>query len=232
MIETKTDKLYPPEFSAGNVRLHHCDCMDFMASKPDGFYDLAIVDPPYGINIMHGGGRKKENAQGGGWAYINRKHWDKTPPPPEYFDELQRISKNQIIWGGNYFVKHLKSSMGWIFWDKMNHKFTTSDGELAFTSFNCKLKVYQRTTGADKGFLNKDGGDIHPTQKSVHLYKWILHNYANDGNKIIDTHGGSFSSAIACYLEGFEFDGCELDEEYYQKACERFDGIIRQERLF
>lgn len=212
----------PTTFSYGNVRLHHIDCMDFMREKPDGYYDLAIVDPQYGIG-MDGG-----NVGYKGYNDFKKKEWDKEPPSLEYFIELNRVSNNQIIWGGNYFELH--PSRCFIVWDKGEgfYNRTYAECEMAWTSFNANAKIYKRDPLANGDYKGK----IHPTQKPIQLYKWLLQNYAKQGDKILDTHGGSFSSAIACYLEGFEFDGCEIDKDYYDAGVKRFNEITRQERLF
>jgi site-specific DNA-methyltransferase (adenine-specific) len=145
--------------------------------------------------------------------------------------ELFRVSNNQIIWGANYFTKYLPGSMGWIFWDKDNHKFSLSDGELAFTSFSKKLTVFKRFANLDRGFLCPDM-TIHPTQKPVKLYQWLLANYAKPGQRILDTHLGSGSSAIAAHYFGVDFVGIELDADYYKAACERFKNATAQVSLF
>lgn len=199
-----------------------------MARYPDKYFDLAIVDPPYGIDIMKLRGKKRKTS----WKHFKSKDWDTEIPNQEYFNELIRVSKNQIIWGGNYFVEFLKPSMGWIFWDKNKHDFSTSDGELAFSSFKCKLRVFKRMVNEDKGFMNKEGGDIHPTQKPVALYNWLLDRYAKAGDKILDTHLGSGSIAIACHDYGFELTACELDEEYYNLTTKRIQDHVSQLKLF
>lgn len=210
-----------------SVELLNIDCMEYMKGLPDKAFDLAIVDPPYGVNINHSGGRGK-----GGWKSHERKGWDKEKMSPCFFEELFRVSKDQIVWGGNYYTKCLPSSMGWVVWDKAKYAFTTSDAELAYTSFDCKLRVFSRMVNMDKGFMNKDGGDIHPTQKPVALYKWLLTNYAKEGDKILDTHLGSGSSAIAAHQMGFDFVGTEIDKDYYDAACKRFREQTMQQDLF
>lgn len=198
------------------------DCMVGMTRYPDKHFDLAIVDPPYGIGAAEmtmGSGKNKK------W---NKKKWDSQSPPPEYFIELFRISKNQIIWGGNYFSP-LPISRGWIFWDKgINGDSSFADGELAWTSFD---RVLRKARIRYKGFLGADTNRIHPTQKPVDLYKWILRNYANAGDKILDTHLGSGSSRIACYDAGLDFVGFETDKEYYDLQEKRFKNFIAQGRL-
>ena len=196
--------------------------MEFMASLPDNAYDLAIVDPPYGIG-------DKKLTQGGTWANKYKKgsvSWDEKPEHI-YFEELFRVSKNQIIWGGNYFVNHLNPSMGWIFWNK-GQKLTMSDGELAYTSFEKAL----REVTINRCKIGDYGGFIHRTQKPVQLYKWLLMNYAKQGDKILDTHGGSMSIAIACHELDFDLELCEIDKEYFDNGVKRFNNHISQTKLF
>ena len=210
------------------IRAFNMDCMEFMKDIPDNHYDLAIVDPPYGIG-RDGQNQSRpnpENTRHGGKKYFERKRWDNKKPNKKYFVELFRVSRNQIIWGGNYFIESLFSSSGWIFWDKMQRGFN-SDGELAFSSFNRALRAVE----IQRGVLAQEG-TIHPTQKPVQLYRWLLQNYAKEGDKILDTHGGSMSSAIACYQEGFDLDIIELDEDYFNDAVKRFKMNTAQEDLF
>jgi len=197
------------------IDLRNCDNMELMAEYPDNYFDLAIVDPPYGIKYD---GAKQTIGKNGGRKAHEFKGWDSSIPKKEYFDELFRVSKNQIIWGANYMVEYLKPSMGWIVWRKDRGNFSSSDAELAYTSFNRALREYTKNPLV----LVREGGTIHPTQKPVCLYKWLLHNYAKEGDKILDTHLGSGSIAIACHYRGFELVGCELDEEYYNQMLERF----------
>jgi site-specific DNA-methyltransferase (adenine-specific) len=194
-----------------------------MASKPDKHYKLCIVDPPYGIGRD---GSLKTTSKHGGRKSHDFKGWDLYTPDNKYFDELFRISENQIIWGGNYFTKYIPASMGWVFWDK-GQRICNSDGELAFTSFKRALRVveYNRVE------LLKEG-TIHPTQKPVQLYRWLLQNYAKPGDNILDTHGGSMSSAIACDMEGYDLDICEIDKEYFDAGVKRFKEYKRQLTLF
>ena len=201
-----------------NFGYYNMDCMIGMAQFPDKFFDLAIVDPPYGIGEADGRcrTRKKHNHI----VIHKKKEWDKKRPDENYFNELYRISKNQIIWGANYFVEYLKPSMGWIYWDKfIGGDF--SDGELAYTSFQRALKKFSYSYHAETkgGHLR-----IHPTQKPIALYRWPLQNYAKPGDKILDTHVGSASSLIACEIEGFnDYVGFELDEDYYKDSLKRLE---------
>lgn len=204
------------------------DCMEYMKTLPDKAFDLAIVDPPYGIGVD---GQKER------YDFKNPKHsrkahaqkdWDKEIPPQEYFDELFRVSKNQIIWGANYFVKYLhEGHKGWIVWDKGQHDLTMSDCELAYSSFDVPTRVFVK----NRVVLKKEG-TIHPTQKPVALYKWILSRYAKPGDKILDTHLGSGSSRIAAYDMGFDFVGCEIDKEYFDLQEKRFAEHTAQTRMF
>jgi site-specific DNA-methyltransferase (adenine-specific) len=197
------------------------DCMAMMARYPDNFFELAIVDPPYGI------GANKEKPHNG-WQDWGIKHWDNAPPSEYYFQELLRVSKNQIIWGANHFIEHInRNSSCWVLWDKGQRDFSLADGELAWTSFNKAMRIYSYSRA--KALQE---GKIHPTQKPVALYRWLLQNYAKPGDKILDTHLGSQSSRIAAFDLGFEFYGTELDEDYFREGCERFERHANQGRLF
>ena len=187
----------------------------------DNQFDLAIVDPPYGIG-MDGG-----NVGYKGFNNFKKKGWDKTKPEDFYFIELFRVSVNQIIWGGNYFVEHLYNSQGWIFWFKQTGM-TFADGELAWTSFDKNTRKYKRDPLAKGDYKGK----IHPTQKPVKLYEWLLMNYAKEGDKILDTHLGSGSIAIACHNLGYDLEGYELDTEYYEAAKKRLKEHQSQTRMF
>ena len=198
------------------------DNMELMARYPDNYFELAIVDPPYGIGAENHAG-KKENR----WKQWDKKNWDNKIPNQKYFEQLKRVSKNQIVWGGNYMTEYLPASMGWIIWDKGQRDFSLADGEMAWTSFNKAMRIWEyarsKTISDNK---------IHPTQKPVELYKWILDKYAKEGNKILDTHLGSGSIAIACHDYGFELTACELDSEYYEKAIQRIKNHTNQQKLF
>lgn len=200
------------------------DCVEGMKEYPDKYFDLAIVDPPYGIGFDNKIRDKKS------------KSWDNEIPKDEYFIELQRVSKNQIIWGGNYFpFLWLNGCKSFIFWDKDPSVETYSDGELAWTSFNIPAKrFYWAWNGLANGIKgrNKDEKTIHPTQKPKELYKWILDKYAKQGDKILDTHLGSGSSRIAAYDLNFDFTGFELDPEYIEQSTIRFNNHINQLTLF
>ena len=191
------------------------DCVEYMKTLPDNYFDLACADPPYGIGLAGNPVRQKQQ----------RKQWDNNTPDSTFFQELFRVSKNQIIWGGNYF--DLPPTKGFIVWDKKQPiDFTLAMCEYAWTSFDKPAKMFRQhvaSNGEDK---------IHPTQKSVALYAWILKYYAQDGDTIFDPMMGSQSSRIAAYKMGFDYVGCELDKEYFDKGCERFNreckGEIRQ----
>ena len=210
------------------------DNMLLMARYPDNYFDLAIVDPPYGIgfsefnrtNKTTDGTRVKAN------KYKN-SNWDDSIPSDEYFIELKRVSKNIIVWGGNYFPKLWENGCkGFIFWYKGNPVPNFADGELAYTSFNKVAKQFDfRYYGALQGKTSAED-KIHPTQKPKELYRWLLDNYAEEGNKILDTHLGSGSIAIACHDYGFELTACELDKEYYDKAIQRITNHTNQQNLF
>lgn len=204
--------------------VYNVDCMLMMREAPDQYFDLAIVDPPYGIEINMNMGRRA-----GKRKMHTDKKWDDATPDDLYFDELMRVSKNQIIWGGNYFPLPLTKS--WIFWDKeVPDGVSFADGELAWTSFDKTLvKAKIRYTGFH-GMEN--GGKIHPTQKPVALYKWLLKNYAREGDKILDTHLGSGSSRIAAYDGGFDFWGYELDKDYFDAGNKRFEQYKSQLRIW
>lgn len=203
--------------------LRRMDCMDLIRETPDKFYDLCICDPPYGIGAENHAG-KQEN----GWNQWEKKSWDSKRPGKEYFNEIRRVSKHQIIWGANYYPEHLIPSMGWIFWDKGQRDFSLADGELAFSSFDRAMRVFD----CSRGKSNSEDKKIHPTQKPVALYKWLLTNYAKPGQRILDTHMGSGSIAIACHYFGAHLTACEIDEDYFKAACERIERETRQTDFF
>lgn len=195
--------------------IFNIDCVEYMRTIPDKFFDLAVCDPPYGINAG-----KMTMGSGVNRPYSHDKDWDAGIPGPEYFEELFRVSREQIIFGGNYFP--LPLSEDWIVWDKMNDGRSFSEAELAWCSVHRKMRIFHfRTTTPVKG------GKIHPTQKPVELYSWIFANYARGGAKILDTHLGSGSSRIAAYYAGMDFYGCEIDPEYFAAAEQRFKRECR-----
>jgi site-specific DNA-methyltransferase (adenine-specific) len=202
--------------------VENTDCMIGMARYPDKFWDLGIIDPPYGIGINMNMGRRA-----GKRKKHKEKSWDDCTPDEGYFNELRRVSKNQIIWGGNYF--HLPLTKAWIFWDKhVPDGVSFADGELAWTSFD---KTLAKVKIKYSGFIGSEGDKIHPTQKPVALYKWLLTHYAQPGDKILDTHMGSQSSRIAAYQMGFDYTGFELDREYFEAGNKRFKEQTAQLKL-
>jgi site-specific DNA-methyltransferase (adenine-specific) len=198
------------------------DNMKLMARYEDNHFDLAIVDPPYGIgDKFKGGNSGKMN-----FNEVVEKGWDNETPSKEYFNELKRVSKNQIIWGGNYFLNNLGNTRCFICWDKkISEDFTLAMAELAWTSFDKLAKIFRMS-------VPKTGGKIHPTQKPVKLYEWLLMNYAKEGDKILDTHLGSGSIAIACHNLNYDLTACELDKEYYDAAMKRLKQHQQQLTIF
>jgi site-specific DNA-methyltransferase (adenine-specific) len=197
------------------------DNMQFMAQFPDKFFDLAVVDPEYGIGINHSIGRRKGQKS----SPHKKVTWDNSIPEQNYFNELFRISKNQIIWGGNYFTQYLKATPCWLLWDKgFSEDLTFSQFEMAWTSFDCKTKKFDKHPNQNI--------KIHPTQKPVSLYDWTYKNFATPGMKVIDTHLGSGSNRIAAYKAGMNFWACEIDEDYYRDEEKRFADFKAQTNLF
>jgi len=211
-----------PDFTNGKLSLYNCDCMAMMKEIPDKHFDLAIVDPPYGIDA----GKMNLGKWSGG--RLEKKQWDAKIPSKEYFNELFRVSKNQIIWGGNYF--NLPKSRCWLIWDKgegfKGRDF--SEAELAFTSFDAVVRIFKRDPLSNGDYKDR----IHKTQKPIALYKWLLHNYAKPGDKILDTHGGSMSIAIACHQMGYELTLSELDKDYFKAGVKRVIEETKQQDLF
>ena len=197
------------------------DCMIGMARYPDNYFELAIVDPPYGI------GKRILGTWGKKTGMNNAVRWDNIVDK-KYFNKLFRVSKNQILWGANYYINYLYPSMGVVCWDKMNGTNNLSDFEFAWTSFNEKTARIFRMHHFSEGYDKK----IHPTQKPVALYKWLLRNYAKEGDKILDTHAGSCSSVIACIDSGFDWMAFEIDPDYYKAAIERINNHVKQGDLF
>ena len=201
------------------IDLLHCDCMDYMAGLEDNAFELAIVDPPYGIgNWVQTTGKTALNPVSVGW--------NDTKPTIEYFNEVKRVSVNNIFWGWNYYTEELGSTNSLIYWDKKMGSFTYSAGELACHSFGGSLIAVTIPLMSQAPKYR-----IHPCQKPVKLYQWLLANYAKPGDRILDTHLGSGSSAIAAHYAGFDFVGCELDEDYYNAAVERFHAETAQQAL-
>lgn len=196
--------------------VHLIDCMDFMRTLPDKFFDLAVVDPPYGIDVaVYGCGSRVKK-----YDRSNAHNWDSEPPTEQYWADLLRVSNNMIIWGMNNFK--LPPCKHFIVWDKKQPDGVTfAQAELAWTSFDGTSKIFSKTS-------NGQELRIHPTQKPVALYKWLLTNYAKPGQKIFDSHMGSQSSRIAAHQLGFDYWGCELDPDYYRDGCKRFDAVIHK----
>jgi site-specific DNA-methyltransferase (adenine-specific) len=203
------------------INMYNINCMEFMSDKPDNYYELAIVDPPYGLGkrTVDGGGT---NSQIRFKNDMNRANWDNSIPSDLYFSEVKRISKNYIIWGGNYF--NLSKYRTFIVWDKMTYIHTMSQVELAVTSFDSPARLIKINSNQANRF--------HPTQKPVELYRWLLKNYAKKGDKIFDSHGGSGSICIACHDMGYDLDWCELDKDYFDAAKKRYEKHIEQIRMF
>lgn len=198
------------------IELLHIDCMKFMAGKPDNYYDLAIVDPPFGIGRTWDKSKRQQ-------FYGHKNNFNDIAPGEHYFKQLFRISKNQIIFGGNYYVKFLSVNNSWIFWDKGRdlEKTFMSEGELMWTSFKLPMrKIKIKWDGFKKG-SETHKKMIHPHQKPIELYRWILKKYAKEKDRIIDTHGGSMSIAIACHDMGYNIDICELDKNYFTAGKKR-----------
>ena len=216
--------LYAGAVEKAQISIYNEDCLQALKAMADKQFDLAIVDPPYGIGMdgtigigigkEKGFTRKKE---------YTKKNWDKEVPSQEYFDELFRVSKNQIVWGANYFTKQLPVIKNYIFWHKkgqsVDDKF--NDGEMAFASLGRTRMVDIWWNGV--GVINSGENKIHPTQKPVKLYKWLLENYAKKDWKILDTHLGSGSIAIACWDMGYDLTAYEVDKEYFDNACKRLE---------
>jgi site-specific DNA-methyltransferase (adenine-specific) len=192
------------------------DCIEGMKQYPDNYFELAIVDPPYGIGISNNPVRQQHK----------KKNWDNSIPTEEYFNELKRVSVNYIIWGGNYFIDYLGNSQGFLIWDKKQPEdFSLAMCEFAYSSIQSPAKIFRYS-------VLSESNKIHPTQKPIKLYKWILNKYAKEGDKILDTHLGSGSSRIAAYDMGFDFTGFELDKDYFEASEKRFQQNIAQLTLF
>tara|TARA_R110000823_G_scaffold255889_1_gene377872 strand:+ start:50 stop:667 length:618 start_codon:yes stop_codon:yes gene_type:complete len=203
------------------IKIYNLDCLEAMSKMEDNAYDLAIVDPPYGININVSMGRRKGDKKSNYHKFAGN---DSSIPSSEYFKELKRVSRNQIIWGGNYMTEYLIPSSCWLLWDKgFSEDVTFAQFEMAWTSFKSSAKKYDKHPNQ----LNR----IHPTQKPVALYEWIIMRYAKEGDKILDTHLGSGSSAIAAHNLGYDFTGYELDESYFKATKKRLDNHTAQLRI-
>lgn len=230
-LKTETPAIAKHMLPAVPSQVFNEDCVEALKRFSDNHFDLAIVDPPYGIGFD---GEKPTMVKKYSKGYT-QKSWDKNAPDQEYFDQLLRVSKNQIVWGANHFISKLPyDSPCWLFWDKQKGDFSLADGELAWTSFKTAVRQF---TYRWHGFIQQKMGDhkeerIHPTQKPVDLYSWLLKNYAKEGDLILDTHVGSGSSRIACNKAGLPFIGFEIDKEYYDNQEKRFNAFISQLRMF
>ena len=226
LIEEQNGNFAKPVLGAVPSVVYNEDCVEGLKRFSDNHFDLAIVDPPYGLGMgtVSIPSEKNTNSQQKFYKDLKSKRWDDNTPNKEYFDELKRVSKNQIVWGGNYMAEHLGNTKCIIIWDKMTYIPTMSQFEFAFCSFNKHPKMVKvNSTDIDR---------MHPTQKPIKLYDWLLHNYAKEGDLILDTHLGSGSSRIAAYKGGFNFVGFEIDQEYYEKQEKRFNDFKSQLRLF
>ena len=208
--------------ASDKIAVYNCDCMDLLKQTPDNYYELSIVDPPYGLGMDKSRNSNKGNKAG--FKIYHDTDWDSKSPNKEYFNELIRVSKNQIIWGANHFISKIPyDSSCWIVWDKKNGDSDNADAELAWTSFKTAVRKY--TIHISKTFKDR----IHPTQKPIYLYEWILMNYAKEGDKIVDTHRGSASLDIACHNLGFDLVTCELDTDYFNDGNKRLKQHQQQQ---
>lgn len=209
------------------IRIYNEDCLEAIKKMPDNSFDLAIVDPPYGIDLANmnmGAGKSKKASKIKNRKWV-AKDWDKSTPTKEYFDNLIRVSKHQIIWGGNYF--ELPPCPHYIIWDKeIPEGLSFADCEMAWTSYNKAPRMFRYSAYRDKD------GKIHPTQKPVKLYEWLLHNYAKEGDTIIDTHLGSGSIAMACHNKGYDLMAYEIDKDYFTATSKRIKDHIAQLTMF
>ena len=224
LIEEQKGNFAKPVLGAVPSVVYNEDCVDGLKRFSDNHFDLAIVDPPYGIDWMQQIQNPNTKAN---WKQYENKEWDKQTPTDEYWEQLFRVSKNQIVWGGNYMTDKLYPSSCWLIWDKMQ-EFSGAVFEMAWTSFKSPAKAFRMSRVEAYANQNK----IHPTQKPVRLYDWILNNYASEGNLILDTHVGSGSSRIACNKGGFNFTGFEIDKDYYEAQEKRFKDFVSQLRMF
>ena len=211
------------------IELLHIDCMSYMATLPDKAFELAIVDPPYGIG--EDGAKNHTRGSNAKPILYTAKKWDRSHAPKDYFNELNRISKNQIVWGANHFIENIPhaNSICSFLWNKMDSENYFSSCELAYTFFKKGLRKFKFLwSGYWQGDMKNKETRIHPTQKPVALYKWLLDKYAKPGDRILDTHGGSRSLAIACHQMGFDHVSCELDKDYHEASVKRFKEQTKQ----
>ena len=228
----RIEQAFPESYRNGDILMIHGDCMDVMAELGEKEIPLAIIDPPYGIG--EDGDKNHSRGKLAKSKLYTPKQWDKEPPSIEYFNELKRVSKNQIIWGANHFISRIPyDSSAWIVWDKQNGETDFADCELAWSSFGCAIRRFSfKWQGMLQGNMKNKESRIHPTQKPVALYKWLLSRYAKQGDTILDTHGGSGSIVIACHDLGFPIIWVEKDADYYMDAVARYKTPALQETLF
>ena len=206
------------------------DCVEALKRFPDKYFDLAVVDPPYGIGAGNVNFINRYTANKNAEKFYRVNDWDKIRPDKIYFDELRRVSKNQIVWGGNYFVDMMQPARCFLVWDKKTGDNSYADCEMALTSFDANAKIYQKHWLGSKA---KDhDGRLHPTQKPIGLYEWIYKLFAKEGDLILDTHLGSGSNRIAAHKAGLNFTGFEIDKDYYEAQEKRFKDFVSQLRLF
>lgn len=224
-MQERLKSIFPIHKQIGKALIINCDCNELMKHIRDNEVELSCVDPPYGIdaaNMTMGKGSAND------LGTHKKKNWDKAIPTAEYFQELFRVSKNQIVWGGNYFLDYLGNTRCCLTWDKLDYNSDFAAFEMAWTSFNKNCKTFQRARSAE----GDSNGKIHPTQKPIKLYEWLLTNYAKPNDKILDTHLGSMSSVIACLNLGYEITGCELDKDYFNAGIKRVEQSQKQIRMF
>jgi len=210
-------------------KVHLIDCVEFMRGLSDKAFDLAVVDPPYGVG--EDGLKNHSRSKIAKSKEYTPKQWDKNPPNYAYFEQLIRVSKNQIIFGANHFIQNIPdaNSSCWIVWDKENGENDFADCELAWTSFKSAVRRFKfMWAGMLQGNMKNKENRIHPTQKPVALYDWIFRNYAKPGDTILDTHMGSQSSRISAYKAGLDYTGCELDPEYFEQGNQRFEDFLKK----
>ena len=223
IMQDRLQELFPVHYRNGNILMINADCMEVMKHIQDNEVELSCVDPPYGIGFA-------KTHTGTGWVVRENKTWDSAIPDGMYFDELFRVSKNQIICGANYFTEYIPPSQGWVFWDKGQRNFSLADGEFIYTSFDVASRAFNFSRGEMQAEYR--GKKFHPTTKPIALYKWLLSRYAKPGDKILDTHGGSGSICIACHDLGYDLTWMELDEDYYKAAVARYHDHAAQASLF
>lgn len=215
------------------IEVFNADCMKVMAKYPDKYFDLAVVDPVFGEQVTQGGYMSNSSSVLAKNKQYHNSLWNQSKTNKGYFSELFRVSKNQVVWGGNYFSEEIsKNSSCWIVWNKKNGENHFADCEIAWTSFDTAVRMFEfRWQGMLQENMKNKEERIHPTQKPVALYDWIFKNYAEQGFKILDTHGGSMSSVISADKAGLEMVCCELDKEYFDKAVDRFKKYKSQNVL-